>query len=72
MLRKYGELKRINCRTMDKITQGTSYLFVWGVKRGCVGVVGVVTGTSAPQATCRCAYQQVTKRTTNPHSCKIQ
>jgi hypothetical protein len=43
-----------------------------GCEEGCVGVVVVVTGISAPQATCTCAYQQVTKRTTKPHVCKIR
>ena len=43
-----------------------------GREEGCVGAVGVATGTSTPQATCTCSYQQVTKRTTNPHSSKIQ
>jgi len=51
-------------------TSNFIYVFVWR-EEGCVGVVGVVTGTSAPQATCTYAYQQVTKRITNSHSCKI-
>jgi len=44
-MRKYGELKGIYCRTMEKITQqATSYLFVWGVKRGVWGLWGWLQG----------------------------
>jgi hypothetical protein len=58
------------CR--QNYTTNNFVLVCVGSEEGCVGVVGVVTGTSAPHATCTCACKQVSKRTTNQHGCKIQ